>query len=305
MSYSTTVDATIERVRRDANLGSYGPIYTLVDDVAPGATQLLLDQPIMHISKGSTLAVDTEMYRVTDVLSDSSLVSVLPGVWGTTTAAHTTGTLVEQDPRLPKSSLLDWAEHEIRSWNKILFRIVTVPVVASRTERTYELPVEDIDYILDVRQEPEGITVDGFGGSWSGDRWPHVEARLLRNQEPADFASGFALQLNTHPRHAGRLLVTYAAPFDLSTFVLATDLVADVGLRHQWFDILENGLRWRALSASMVTRSDWRATGMSRDAEEVTLLDLTRATDMARSQRDRRLNEEAVNLRAEYSYRSS
>lgn len=301
----TTVDNLLERVRRDARLGSYGPVYTLADDATSGATQLMLNEPVMHITVGSTVAVDTELYRVQEIHHDSNMIEVFPGAYGSTTDAHTTGTLVEQDPRLPKASMLDWAEHEIRSWRKLLFRIETVPIDAARNERTYDLGVTDIDYLLDVRQEPEGITVDGFGYSWSGDTWPHVAARVLRNQDPADFASGFALQLTTYPRHASRLLVTYGRPLDLDPFTLATDLVADVGLRPEWFDILENGLRWRALTNSMVSRTDWRATGMNRDSEEVTLLDLTRAVDMARSQRDRRLNEEANNIRAEYPYRSA
>ena len=305
MSLGLTVDALVERVRRDAHLGSYGPVYSLADDVLAGATQLMLNEPVMHITKGSIVAVDTELYRVQDIHHDSNMIDVLPGAYGSTTAAHTMNTLVEQDPRLPKASLLDWAEHEIRSWNKLLFRITALDLTASRTERAYDLAgVTEIDYLLEVRQQPEGTSIDGWGYSWSGDTWPHVAARLLRDMNTSEFASGFAVQLSTYPRRASTLRVVYARPFDLSPFTLATDLVTDVGLQPEWLDILENGLRWGALTNSMVSRTDWRATGMARDSEEVTLLDLTRAVDMARSQRDRRLNEEALNIRAKYPYRS-
>lgn len=309
MSFGLTVDALCDRVRRDAQLGVYGPVYSLASGVSASATSLVLNEAPEHITVGSFLAVDAEMYRVTAIDSGSSTVSVIPGFHGTTTAAHNANALVEQDPRVPKASLLDWAQHEIGSWKKQLFRVQTVELAVDSTERTYDLPtVTDIDFLLEVRAAPTGAgaQMDDYGASWTGDSWPRVEARLLRDMTGLTGTpfTGTGLQLTLYPRSTTTLRVVYASAFDLSTFDLTTDLVADVGLEEGHLDVLEQGLRWRTLSSGIVARTDWRGQGMIRDAEEVSLLDIVRAVDMARSLRDRRMSEEALALRSRYPYLS-
>lgn len=307
MTLATTVDALLERVRRDAMLSSYGPFYTLGATITDSETMLTVSEHISHLTVGSVIAIDAELMRITEIHHASDGVSVVRGAFGSTATAHTEGTLVEQDCRTPKAALLDWAELEIRSWNKVLFRVNTLTLAADKNNRTYDLAGVDtqgVDFLLEVRAEPLNAAADTFGSSWVQDSWPHVEAQLLRNMPVADFPSGYALQLTNLPRYAGDMRVAYASPFNLTALTLATDLVSTVGLDPNYLDILEQGLRQRALSASMTARTDWRATGMARDAEEVTVLDVVRAVDMARSIRDRRLNEEAVNLRSRYAYRS-
>jgi hypothetical protein len=302
----TTVDATLERVRRGSFLGSYGPFYQLESAADADDTTLTLDVESQHINVGSILAVDYELLRVKALGAGSATVDVQRGFLGTTAAAHDAGALVEQNARVPKATLLDEAELEIRSWAQQLFRIVALPLDASRTERTYDLAGVDaagIDFLLEVRSAPVNVPVDDWGSTWAGDTWPKVGAKLLRDM-PSDLPSGYGLQLTRFPRAAGALRVAYASPFVLDPFTGATDLVGDVGLDPGWLDVLESGLRARALSMSMHSRTDWRAAGASREAEQVSLLDLVRAADMARSQRDRRLADEATKLRTRYPYRS-
>lgn len=287
-------------------LSSYGPFYSLAAAVDDTETMISTHEHIEHITVGSILAIDAELLRVSEVHHGTDGLTVVRGFHGSTAAAHDVDTLIEQDARTPKAALLDWAELEIRSWSKVLFRVVTQALTAAVNERAYDLTgATQVDYLLEVRSAPLGSSASLLGSMWAGDSWPHVEARLLRDMPTADFASGFAVQLTSFPRFAGALRVAYASPFNLTTFTLATDLVDDVGLDHNYLDILEAGLRARTLSASMTARTDWRAAGMARDAEEVTVLDVVRAADMARSHRDRRLAEEAVNLRSRYGYRSA
>jgi hypothetical protein len=302
----TTVDASLERVRRNAMLGSYGPFYMLMAPATDSDTMLTLDHEVAHITLGSILAVDYELMRVTAIAHGSNTLEVQRGFLGTTPAAHDEMALVEQDPRYPKAVLLDHAEQEVRSWEKQLFRIVTLPITTTRSERTYDLvgvAAEGIDFLLEVRAPPVNVPIDDFGSTWSGDTWPKVEAKLLRNMPVADLPSGFGLQLKHWPREAGTLRVAYASPFTLTAWTGATDLVATVGLDPGWIEILEHGVRARALTGSMSSRSDWRATGTNRDAQEVNLLDLVRAVDMAQAVRDRRLTDAATKLRSRYPYR--
>jgi hypothetical protein len=306
MALGTTVDDLCERVRRDALLSLFGPVYTLDGAVSASATSLILTESPEHMTTGSIVAVDGELFLVRSIDEPSRTLTVVPGHFGSTTAAHADGSLVEVDPRVPKAALIDWAEQEIRTWKRQLFRVETLALPVTRAERTYDLTgvTDDIMFLLEVRQQPQSATGDDFSATWTGDAWPRVEARLLRDMPAAEFTSGYALQLTHFPRYGLDLRVAYASDFDLSTFDLTTDLVTDVGLEAGFLLVLEQGVRWRALSAGLVSRSDWRATGMARDAEEVSLLDVVRATDMARSLRDRALADEAVALRGRYPYLS-
>jgi hypothetical protein len=302
VSFGATLDATIERVRRDALLGLTGPVYTLRTAYTAGADTLEVEQSPSHMSMGSIVSVDAELFHVIEVDTGSKILNVSPGFYGTTETNHALGAVVEVDPRVPKASLMDWAEHEIESWKGKLFRVVEASIDTDVSSRVFNLPnATAVDFILDVRAAPLGEPVEW---SWTGDSWPRHRARLLRNMPTADFASGFAVQLQRPTRTSTTLRVAYASPFDLDPFDLNTDLVATCGLRRGHLGVLEEGIRWRALSSGIVPRTDWRATGMSRDAEQVSLLDVVRATDMARQLRDQRLADEALDLRKQFPYAS-
>lgn len=302
MAYGTTLDATIERVRRDALLGLTGPVYTLRTAYTAGMDTLEIEQTPEHMSMGSVVAVEAELFHVVEVDSGSKILTVVPGYYGTTQANHADGALVEIDPRVPKASLIDWAEEEIESWKGQLFRVVTTSIDSTVTGRAFELAVPagaTVDFLLDVRAAPLGTPWDS---TWSLDSWPRHRARLLRNMPTSEFPSGYAIQLYQPTREATELRVVYASGFDLDPFTLSTDLVADCGLTRGMLGVLVEGIRARTLSSGLLPRTDWRATGMSRDAEQVTLLDIVRATEMARGLRDRRLAEEALDLRKQYPY---
>lgn len=308
MTLGTTVDNVLQRARRDAHLGLTGPVYTLAAALNDTETIIQLNEDPMHMAHGSMLAVDAELMHVMEVVMGSHSLTVRRGMFGSTAAAHADDSIVEVDPRFPKAAALDWAEQEIRSWRNQLFRIVTLDLPVSQSERTYDLTGVDplgVVFLLDVRQQPLFSSIDELWGvSWAGDAWPRVEARLMRDMPTVDFPSGYALQLTHFPRTTTSLRVAYASDFDFAPFDLTTDLVADVGLDASWLDIVEQGVRWRALQSNLMSRTDWRAAGMSRDAEEVTLFDIVRSVDMARSLRDRRLADEALTLRSHYPYAS-
>lgn len=302
MTLGTTVDDLINRVRRDALLGLRGPIYTLGFPHSAGATQVFLDRDPTKIGPGSVLAIDAELFYVLNVDAATKLATVVPGYLGTTEANHDLTAFVEVDSRVPKAALVDYAQQEILSWGSQLFRVDQVDLAVRHEERTYELDVDSIYFLLDSRVAPLGTEIEEGTWSWAGDAWPKVEANLMRRMPTADFTSGFAIQLTQFPRNTSTVRVAYARPFDTSTFDLDTDLVADVGLLPDWLDLLELGVRYRVLSSGLVGRTDARAAGMSRNAEEVTVTDVVRAADMARSMRDRRLADAGLELRRDWPY---
>lgn len=299
MTYSTTLDGVVSRVRRQWQATLRPTAYVLSDDYTAGGADLPLDGDLAHIGEGSVVEVGTSLYYITGI--NSSSLTVLPNWEGTTSANASAGDFAEIDPRIPKSTLADMAYAEITSWASQLWRVATVDVEVSTSERAYDLGTSDeVIFILGTRLQPGGQPTHPTQLSWAGDSWAKAKAQLLREMPVADFASGQAVQLETFPTVATTMRVIYATPFDLSTFTGPTDLVATCGLTAGQLDVLDAGLRWRLLSSGLVTRTDWQAAGMSRDAEEVNPTDILRAVDMARSIRDRRLADEALELRRQW-----
>lgn len=305
MTLAHTVDALLDRVRRDALLASRGPAYTLASDYTSGATTLALNETPTHIGVGTILSVDYELFYVQGANNATKTVTVIPGYYSTTEANHSTGAIVEVDGRFPKAALLDYAEHEIRSWGKQLWRVTARDLEVTRGNRTYDLAgiTGDIYFLLDVRLKPVGTTTDFWNFSWTGDGWAHADARLLRDMATGEFASGRAIQLLKAPQKSTTARIAVAQPFDLSALTGSADLVATVGLQERWLNIVELGVRARAMSATVIGRTDWRVGNMSRAAEEVSAFDTMRAVQQAQGARDVAFAEAAAELRAEWPYR--
>lgn len=308
MALGTTVGNLVDRVRRDSLLASRGPVYTLGGDIASDATTLTLNETPTHIGMGSVLAIDYELFYVQAMNAGTKTATVLPGYYGSTSAAHVTGAHIEVDARFPAASIADYAEQEILSWGKELWRVTPVDLDVLSTGRSYDLgipPGEEVYFVLDSRLVPTGSIQSYWNFSWNGDAWPHASAKLLRNMPLADYPSGYAVQLVDHPRTATTLRIVIAQPFDTSAFVPATDLVGDVGLHPSWLDIVELGAKWRAVQSTAMGRSDWRTSGHSRAAEEISPGDIMRMVEQLATLRQVRFAKAATELRADHPYRES
>lgn len=295
MAYASTLEGVISRVRRQWQATLRPTVFTLSASYTADDTTISLNGDLTDVGEGSIVEVGTGLYYVSSV--GVSSLTVLPNWEGAASQNADAGDFCEVDPRIPRSTLADMAEAEIRSWGSQLWRVATADVGVTTSGRAYDLDTggAEVLYLLGARLQPVGV-----GDTWAGDSWPKAEARLLRDMPASDFASGQAVQLESLPVRATTLRVFYATPFDLSTFDLSTDLVTDCGLAPAQLDVLDAGLRWRLLASGLVTRTDWQAAGLSRDAEEVNPTDILRATQMAQGLRDRRLADEALELRRQW-----
>ena len=307
MTLATTVDAVVERVRRDSLIASRGPIQTLSAAYTAGGTQLDINETPTHVGTGELLSIDYEMFYVQSVDAATKKITVLPGYLGSTQADHADDSIVEIAPRFPKAALLDHLENEIRSWGNELWRAEPVDLDLNVNSRVYDLDgiTGDVYFLLEFRQQPTGGLSTFWNFSWTGDAWPHIDARLLRRMDLAEFPSGYAVQLKQNPTHtsAGRVMI--AQPFVTTTFTGSTDLVGTVGLRTDWLDIVEYGVKVRALESAVIGRSDWRVSNMARESEDVSALDTVRAVSHFREMRQVRFAKAGVDLRGEFPYRSN
>lgn len=286
--------------------GSRGPVYTLGSTHTTGDTSIVLAETPDHIGIGSIVSMGYEVFYVQSINVPSKTLTVIPGYLGTTPATHTTPAVIEVDPRFPKSMLFQHVEEELRSWGQSLPRVTSVNLGGATNERSIDLAgvTGEIYHLLDVRAEPETASQLLGGWSWVGDSWAHVRSRLIRGLDTAQFPSGYALQLLHYPHRSGQIRVTVSQPLNLAGLASGTDLETTCGVEANWLDIINYGVRARCLAGDVASRSDWRAAGHARDAEESNVLDLIRGGSQAAEMRNDRFTYEAMEFRAAWPYRS-
>ena len=301
--FGTTVDSAVERCRRDSLLASRGPTFVLDTTIDNDDTTLIITETFSHIGKGEMIGIDYELLYVTDTNTAARTITVLRGYLGTTAASHTAGTLLEVAPRFPKSAFIDWAAHEILSWGRKLFRVTSIDIPITAGVTHYSLPgvTGKVNSILGLHMDPVETTSNWWTWSWAGDHWLSASARLQRGlQSTADTVE---LQLRNRPNVTTNSRLSIAQPLNMTTFTDATDLVADVGMKAEWMDLLECGVKWRALSSTVIGRTDWRTSNVARAAEEVTPLDAVRAASHLRDLRNLKLSDAMVDLRGDWPWR--
>jgi hypothetical protein len=300
----TTVEFMIERVKRDSSLASRGPVFTLAAQHVADTTTVQVNEDPNFGGPGSVLSMGVCSYYVQEADSTNKTFTVIPSYHGTTDETLDPPQVVYVDDPFPGGAIKDHAMKEILSWRDRLWRVETLDLDVGETNHIYDFDTSgnEVIFLLEVRHQPASRP-SWWGFSWANDRWPRMPARLLRNMPVADFPSGQAIQFESRPFNAATR-IAYATPFDLSAFTTTTDLVATVGLRDDWLDILEYGIRARLMSTNAISRTDWRSGGHVRRAEEVTLMDVVRAADQARVERERHLASAANMLRGEWPYRT-
>lgn len=295
----TTVSDLIEETRRQLQGSTRVILNRLASAVTSSATSLTLEFTI-NFGAGAYLALGDEIVYVWSVDTTTKAVTVQRGQLGSKSSAHSAGDIVEVNPEFPKVRIRQALRDEIKSWPNDLFQVdsVSVDATAGYYAQGLNIPVtDDWHYILDVRHSSSG----GRSGSYK-DAWPQVKFEVVRDADTSDFANGAAIILQ-EPVPTGSLRVTYARPFDCSTFDDSTVLETTVGLSSTMLDIPPVGAAWRLELPREVKRTQTYAQGESRMAEEVEAGAILRAGQFLKAIRDQRISEEAARLRAKYPVR--
>lgn len=298
-----TVGGLIEETRRLLFQNSKSEYNFLSGAHDSSTTTFTFSDALGGVTAGAYLAVGDEVVYVRS--TSGSTATVVRGMLGTTKAAHADGSMVEVQPRWPKPFIRDALKDEIRTWPQDLFQVTHVDVTASSSyfSQGVDLGITgEWYYVLAVRHTPDAVT-DSTSSLVYSKNWPAVRHfDIFRNAPTGDFASGTGIIINEKVP-SGTVRVVYAKPFDISTFADDTDLAGDVGLDGAMFDIPPMGAAWRLLSGAETPRSDTRAQGVSRRANEVPELTAARQARGIKDLRDERLGEEVARLRARYPVR--
>ena len=280
------VPSLIESTRRHL-MGQHQPQMNRLATAVSSDTQdtITFEFAVEGVSPGSIIAINDELMYVWSRDKGSLQAIVQRGVLGTTAAAsHALGSLIEVNPRFPTFIIRDELKREIRSWHPRLYAVVTKELTVEVHKRAVDLDSVPADFfhILEILRQPRATR----------DSWYRVRGRAEHNLNTADFPSGSALFLDDPVEISTRIRVTYARPFDLSSFDDSTDLVTDVLLAPEHFDIASYGAAWRLVSTREIKRTDTDAQGEPRDAQEVPPGHILQTARQLKALRDERIAEE-------------
>lgn len=302
MSTATTVGDLVQQTRRHLFGMSRGQLNKLTSGIDDSVTTLSYTYDTT-IAVNAYVAIDDELLFVWAVDESNRALTVARAQLGTVAASHATDAMIEVSPRFPLPTIRDALQDEITSWpNGVYATFSETYSVGSNTLALDLVGVPSNYYdILDVVKKPTTSSTISANDPFSTS-WKQVGFRPQRDMDTAEFSSGTALFLNETASGGYMVRVSYAAPFDVTTFTDATTLAA-IGLEPSMVDIPPYGAVWRLLSGREVFRTALEAQGENRNAQEVPVGQTIRAASAFEGFRNQRLAEESIRLLNRHSWR--
>jgi hypothetical protein len=289
---TVTVENLVNRVYTHLEPSSFGYLNRLASDITDITSETLVverDNQAAAIKAGAYICVDIEVMYVWDYDPTTKTVTVQRGMLGSVATTHDTGALIQVQPRVSKYDVLVQLRDDIRSWPPSLFVPTTAELTEGTTSRGYDLAgIGEVIRPLRVRVTDPSATSPHDASGW----------RYVANADPSDYPSGKALVFDNPATSAVQFV--YAAPFDTLVFDLDTPL-AQVGLTEHQYEIPVLGAAARLVREA--PRTDTRAQGQSRLAEEVPPMHLTNTSKSLMKMRDDRIHQEIARLRETYPQR--
>lgn len=243
---------------------------------------------------GAKLCIDLEEFHV---WADSgATLTVEPGQFGSTSASHDTGAIIEINPEFSTFDVFREINNELRGLSAPggLWREATVTLAFNPARLGYDLTdVVNVDGIVSVVAETTGPERNRVPVPW----------RLERNVDTDVFPSGMALFV--YEGWSGRdVFVTYKTTFGLVDS-LTDSVEATTGLPVSAHDILAMGAALRLAGMAEIDRNQLGSQGSSRRANEVPAGSRQNAVRFPFQQYQRRVRDEADRLRRKYPPRLS
>jgi hypothetical protein len=256
-------------------------------------TTVTLTYPVASLRDNSIVQVGDELMYVWQVNASAKQLTVERGYGGSTASTHTAGTITVTNPRFPRWQVLNHLNSELLDLSSPvhgLFQVKTLDLAYNGSDRMINLTgVTGIIDLFDVRYR------------YLNDDYPIVRnVRLLRDMPTSDFASGYALALDTFVR-AGTLRVIYKAEYD--TFTSSASTVASVGGSDTLDDLLVLGAQIRLMSSREIKRNFTESQGDTRRAEEVPAGAIANSMLQLQRMRRDRIVSEAARLNRMYPVR--
>lgn len=235
----------------------------LQTSVPSGATTLSFTYPLGSIAQGTRLAVDTEIFYVMATAAGNPVTAtVLPGMDGSTTAAHNANAIVTVNPKFSDWDCFRAFNREIADLSSPgngLYQIKTIEATYNPAVFGYDLNVSNLIDVWDIRFQVPGPYKT----------WPRIRRwQLVQNSDTTDFPSGNMIRLD-EAAFPGRPIRVWAMCGFTPAVATTDDLQAAVGLPATANDIPALGTAIRLQSGREVKRNFTEVMGEPRRAEEV------------------------------------
>jgi hypothetical protein len=243
------------------------------------------------IVRGSILSIDLELMLVWAVIGSTA--TVQRAYMGTTAATHSTGAIVEVNPRFSNFAIFRALNAELASFSSPvngLYQVKTVDLTYSPAKAGYDLTsVADLIDVIEVR----------WKGYTTGD-WPLVRRwAITRDMATAEFASTKALLLYEGVGPGRTLRVRYKAPF-VPLASLTSDVQTVSFLPTTANDIPPLGAAARLVAPREVRRAFMESQPEPRSANDTPPGANRNAAGGLLALRNQRLREEAARLHRSY-----
>jgi hypothetical protein len=239
------------------------------------------------IQRGAVLSIDLELMYVWAI--SGSVATVQRGYMGSVAATHSTGVLIEVNPRFSNFAIFRALNEEIASFSSPvngLYQVKTVDLTYSAGRAGYDLTsVTDLIDILEVR----------WKGYTTGD-WPLIRSwTVTRDMATSEFASTKALLLYEGVGPGRTVRVRYKAPFAPLT-ALTSDVQTVSFLPATANDIPPLGAAARLVATREVKRAFTESQPEPRAAADVPPGANRNAAGGLLALRNQRLREESARL---------
>lgn len=271
-------------------------VNTLSATINSSTTSILTGYtPTPDLAIGSVIELDYEQMLVMD-LSGSTL-TVLRGWNNTDAVSHTGGIPMYVEPRFPKQAIFNEVVQELRAIPRSIYKVVTTTLNFPANVNQIDLAgaTGEVFRILDAeRKSFDGVGYPSF----------NLVTRLVRNQDTADYASGYSIQIDRGRfyKEDVDVRVTYAKTLDTTSLSTTTNLQTTVGLPISAEDILTFGAASRLMYDKEALRLDFTRQGQSRNALEVPAETYAKQALRWRMEADRRTSEESRRLLDLYGF---
>lgn len=266
---------------------------SLQNSYSASDVELTMTYDLNGIGVGSFLEIGTELLYVTGTNDSSKQATVLRGQRGTTAASYSAGEVVGVNPRFPRFVVKDVMKEEILSWPQDIYR------QSVHTAATVTQTLQEIDCATSLTPPVGASDIYDVLRVWRRDVTTGREVRVYgyRSEPDIDGPGTCRVYLNKIYSAPTEFILQLARGFDVSTFAYSTDLVATVGLKTSFEEILKWGTAWRLVGGREVRRLFTESEGEGRKAEEVAVQANIAAARIFKQWRDMSLSNEVMKLR--------
>jgi hypothetical protein len=247
---------------------------------------LAANETLGSIQPGAYIQIDYEYMLVTAAASATNI-TVERGFGGSTPASHSSGAVINVNPRFPAVQIIQAINQDIDDLSAPangLYQMLELSTTFIPVQQGYDMTGVDPSTVLELFE----VRAYEYGPSQKYPIIPMSAVKVQRNANTSVFPSGMSFTLDQGGYPGRELRVQYKASFTTPLVNASDDVLSVTGLHVQAHDIPPLGAAARLMQFRELKRSFTEAQGEPRRAQEVPVgssLTASKGIEMLRMQR--------------------